>query len=48
MLTLDQLKHWRRVLANRCYLCKEDEETIGHLLVHCQKANALEYLFVDC
>ena len=46
VLTLDQLKCWRRVLANRCYLCEEDEETIEHLLVHCKKAKMLWDLFL--
>ena len=46
VLTLDQLKCWKRVLANRCYLCEEDEETIEHLLVHCKKAKMLWDLFL--
>ena len=32
ILTLDQLKRRDRALANRCFLCKEEEETIEHLL----------------
>ena len=38
MLTLDQLKKWGRTLANRCFLCGKDEETIDHLLLHCSMA----------
>ena len=30
----------RRSLANRCYLC-EEEETLNHLLVHCPKIRML-------
>ena len=41
MLTLDQLKKRGRALANRCFLCCEEDETIGHLLVHCTKARIL-------
>ena len=31
---LDQLKRRGRKLANMCFLCEEDEETIDNLLVH--------------
>ena len=34
VLTLDQLKKRGRPLANRCYLCEKEEETLNHLLVH--------------
>ena len=36
VITLDKLKRRGRALANRCCLCKEDEETIDHLLIHCK------------
>ena len=33
-------------LANRCYLCLEQEETMDHLLIHCIKTRSLwELLF---
>ena len=41
VLTLDQLKSRGRALANRCFLCEDDKETIDHLLVHCKKARML-------
>ena len=41
VLTLDQLKRRGRALANRCFLCEEDEEDINHLLIHCTKARML-------
>ena len=41
MLTLNQLKRRGRPLANRCFLCEEDEEEINHLLLHCKKARML-------
>ena len=45
VLTLDQLKRRRRTLANRrCFLC-EEEETVGHLLIHFPKARLLWDLF---
>ena len=28
-------------MANRCFLCGEEEETIYHLLLHCSKAKNL-------
>ena len=43
---LDQLKRRGRALANRCFLCEEDEETIEHLLIHCSKARMLWDLFL--
>ena len=45
MLTLDQLKRSRK-LANRCFLCEEDEKSIDHLLVHCPSAWMLWFLFL--
>ena len=47
-LTLDQLKCRGRALANRFFLCEEDEETIEHLLFHCKKARMLWDFFDDC
>ena len=41
VLTLDQLKRRGRILANRCFLCEEEEETVEHLLVLCPKARML-------
>ena len=41
VLTLDQLQRRGRALANRCFLCEEDEEDINHLLLHCKKAKML-------
>ena len=41
ILTLDQLKRRGRVLANRYFLCEEDEETVDYLSVHCPKTKIL-------
>ena len=38
VLTLDQLKRKGIPLANKCFFCEEDEETIDHLLIHCSRA----------
>lgn len=41
------LKKRGRILANRCFLCCEEEETIDHILIHCTRARVLwELLFV--
>ena len=41
ILTLDQLgrRGWR--IPNKCYMCKEDEETSDYILLHCIKARNL-------
>ena len=45
-LTLDQIQKRGWALANRCYLCHLNEESIDHLLLHCVKTRALwEMLF---
>ena len=46
MLTLDQLKRRGRLLANRCYLCEEEKETLDHLLVHCPQARRVLILAI--
>ncbi|RVX11584.1 LINE-1 retrotransposable element ORF2 protein [Vitis vinifera] len=46
VLTLDQLKKRGRCLANRCFLCCEEEKSIDHILIQCSKARVLwELLF---
>ena len=46
VLTLDQLKKRGQPLANRCFLCRVEEESIDHILIHCTKARVLwELLF---
>ena len=35
VLTGDQLKRRGFQLANRCPMCKEEEENLGHLFLHC-------------
>jgi hypothetical protein len=41
ILTLDNLRKKNMVLINRCRMCKRDEETIDHLLLHCECAQVL-------
>ncbi|RVX16052.1 putative ribonuclease H protein [Vitis vinifera] len=40
-LTLDLVQKRGWVLANRCFMCLEKEETINHLLLHCSRTRAL-------
>ena len=46
VLTLDHLKRRGITLANRCFLCEENEETIDHLFIHCSRAKMLWDLFL--
>ena len=41
ILTIDQLKKRGWNMPNRCYLCKEKEETTDHLFLFCKKATML-------
>jgi hypothetical protein len=41
ILTLDNLKKKNMVLINSCGMCKMDEESIDHLLLHCECAQFL-------
>ena len=41
ILTIDQLKRRGWNMPNRCYLCKEEEETNDHLILFCKKATML-------
>ncbi|RVW93977.1 Retrovirus-related Pol polyprotein from transposon RE1 [Vitis vinifera] len=40
-LTLDKIQKRGWALANRCFLCLENEETIDHLLLHCSRTRVL-------
>ncbi|RVW15499.1 putative inactive ATP-dependent zinc metalloprotease FTSHI 1, chloroplastic [Vitis vinifera] len=41
ILTLDQLQRRGYSLANRCFLCLAEAETVDHLLLHCVMTRAL-------
>ena len=38
ILTIDKLRRRNPVLVNGCPMCLKDEETVHHLLIHCQFA----------
>ena len=41
ILTLDQLQRRGYSLANRCFLCLTEAETVDHLLLHCVMTRTL-------
>ena len=41
ILTLDNLRKRNIVLVNRCGVCKKEEESIDHLLLHCESGQFL-------
>ena len=41
VLILDQLQKMGHSLANRCFLCLSEVETVDHLLLHCAKTRVL-------
>ena len=41
ILTQDQLRRRGWKMPNRCYMCKAEEETGDHLLLHCSKVSTL-------
>jgi hypothetical protein len=47
ILTQDNLRKRNMVVINRCGMCKRDEETIDHLLFHCECAQGLWNAFFN-
>ena len=47
VLTLEQLQRRGFSLANRCFLCLSEVETVDHLLLHCVKAWVLWNLLLS-
>jgi hypothetical protein len=43
ILTLDNLRKRHVIVINRCFMCKKTEESVDHLLFHCNVAFALWY-----
>ena len=41
VLTLDRIQRRACPLANKCYLCLSKEESIDHILLHCELARSL-------
>jgi hypothetical protein len=36
ILTLDNLQKGHIILVDRCFMCKRNTESIGHLILHCE------------
>ena len=47
LLTLDHVQRRGFYLANRCFLCLFEVETVDHLLLHCANAWVLWHLLVS-
>ena len=47
VLTLDRLQKRGWALANRCFLCHTCEESIDHLLIHCEKTREVWMLLLS-
>ena len=37
VLTLDLLKRRGWLVATKCFLCHEEEKSVNHILIHCDK-----------
>jgi hypothetical protein len=41
IFTQDNLRKWHVIVINRCCMCKKTEETVDHLLLHCDVASVV-------
>ena len=41
ILAIDNLRRYRVIILDWCYMCKKAGETVDHLLSHCEYASEL-------
>jgi hypothetical protein len=45
ILILDNLRKWNVLVMDRCCMCKRNEKSVDHLLIHCDVACAIWITF---